>query len=112
MYNQEKFYDDILESLKIEAKSINDKLKIASGTKTQDYQTYIILLKALKEIMELISRYEAKKPLKVPMNECLEDLSKAWKFYSEVDKRKESVKIMGDKPKSHFMSFMDNYCKE
>lgn len=56
-----QFYTDIVETLKKEAKCLNEKLSTIRKNETMNL--YISTLKSLRETLELISRYEGKDQL-------------------------------------------------
>jgi hypothetical protein len=53
------FYEEIIKNLKIEAIKLNEKLSIVRNCTDKDnYNTYIAVLKSLRDTLDLISRYE------------------------------------------------------
>jgi glycerol kinase len=51
------FYDEIVKNLKEEAKKLNKKLTTISNN-NGDYNTYIAILKSLRETLNLINEYD------------------------------------------------------
>lgn len=59
--NNNNFYNDIVENLKKEARALNNKLEvIRNRTDREDFNTYISVLKSLRETLNLINEYDWK----------------------------------------------------